>query len=247
MKSRIVIWVQNGCKCIGCSSSWSLGCLGAAAHCPASWDSMGITSPENIKTQSTVYPEYISLSHHHKVKKIVSPRRVWVAQSVKLLALAGVMISGSWDGVTVPCSLGCLLFSPSAPPSTCASPFSQINKIFKKYCESQIALICVISSVLSCISFFFLSCISIEERGLPKTDRSAFKDQRNTVQTYWKFCIISPFIVLGVKTDGFKKNFIYLFMRDTERERERERDRPREKQAPCKEPHVGLLMESKLF
>ena len=36
----------------------------------------------------------------------------------------------------------------------------------------------------------------------------------------------------------------YLFMKDTERERERERERQRhrqrEKQAPCREPDVGL-------
>ena len=32
----------------------------------------------------------------------------------------------------------------------------------------------------------------------------------------------------------FKKYFIYLFTRDTERERKRE------KQAPCREPNVGL-------
>ena len=30
-----------------------------------------------------------------------------------------------------------------------------------------------------------------------------------------------------------KKDFIYLFMRDTEHERERQRHRQREKQAPC--------------
>ena len=35
-----------------------------------------------------------------------------------------------------------------------------------------------------------------------------------------------------------KKIFIYLFMRDTERERQRHRQR--EKQAPCREPDVGL-------
>ena len=34
------------------------------------------------------------------------------------------------------------------------------------------------------------------------------------------------------------KDFIYLFMRDTERERQRHRQR--EKQAPCREPKVGL-------
>ena len=32
----------------------------------------------------------------------------------------------------------------------------------------------------------------------------------------------------------------YLFIRDTEGERERQRHRQREKQAPCREPYVGL-------
>ncbi|XP_048961095.1 OX-2 membrane glycoprotein isoform X6 [Canis lupus dingo] len=36
------------------------------------------------------------------------------------------------------------------------------------------------------------------------------------------------------------RDFIYLFMRNTERGRERQRHRQREKQAPCREPHVGL-------
>ena len=36
----------------------------------------------------------------------------------------------------------------------------------------------------------------------------------------------------------FLKDFIYLFMRDTERESQRHRQR--EKQAPCREPDVGL-------
>ena len=35
-----------------------------------------------------------------------------------------------------------------------------------------------------------------------------------------------------------KKDFIYLFMRDTEIESEAETQR--EKQAPCREPNVGL-------
>ena len=38
----------------------------------------------------------------------------------------------------------------------------------------------------------------------------------------------------------FFKDFIYLFMRDTEREREKQRQRQREKQVPCREPSVGL-------
>ena len=36
----------------------------------------------------------------------------------------------------------------------------------------------------------------------------------------------------------FFKDFIYLFMRDTERERRRHRQRERERQAPCREPNV---------
>ena len=36
----------------------------------------------------------------------------------------------------------------------------------------------------------------------------------------------------------FKKDFIYLFMRHTQREKQRHRQR--EKQAPCREPDVGL-------
>ena len=40
--------------------------------------------------------------------------------------------------------------------------------------------------------------------------------------------------------DFLKKDFIYLFMRDTERERERQKYRQREKQASCREPNVGL-------
>ena len=36
----------------------------------------------------------------------------------------------------------------------------------------------------------------------------------------------------------FFKDFIYLFMRDTQKEKQRHRQR--EKQAPCGDPHVGL-------
>ena len=41
-----------------------------------------------------------------------------------------------------------------------------------------------------------------------------------------------------------KKDFIYLFMTHTEREIERQRPRQREKQAPCREPDVGLDLGS---
>ena len=38
--------------------------------------------------------------------------------------------------------------------------------------------------------------------------------------------------------NNFLKDFIYLFMRDTQREKQRHR--PREKQTPHREPDVGL-------
>ena len=49
-----------------------------------------------------------------------------------------------------------------------------------------------------------------------------------------------------ISVSFFKKDFIYLFVRDIQRERERERERQRhrhrerEKQAPCREPDTGL-------
>ena len=53
-----------------------------------------------------------------------------------------------------------------------------------------------------------------------------FIEQRLRVATFVRFL--------------FFQDFIYLFMRDTERERQRQRQR--EKQAPCKEPDVGLIL-----
>ena len=49
-------------------------------------------------------------------------------------------------------------------------------------------------------------------------------------------------LMVVLKIKNIFKDFIYLFMRDTERERERERQRhrQREKQAPCREPAMGL-------
>ena len=38
----------------------------------------------------------------------------------------------------------------------------------------------------------------------------------------------------------FFKDFIYLFLRDTEKGRDREAERQREKQAPCGEPDAEL-------
>ena len=51
-----------------------------------------------------------------------------------------------------------------------------------------------------------------------------------------------PGSVSSLWDTGFFKDFIYLFVRDTEteRERERQRHRQREKQAPCRKPDGGL-------
>ena len=49
-----------------------------------------------------------------------------------------------------------------------------------------------------------------------------------------------PGVTAGSPYFLFFKDFIYLFMRDTEREREKQRHRQREKQAPCREPDLGL-------
>ena len=46
--------------------------------------------------------------------------------------------------------------------------------------------------------------------------------------------------VLGGSSFFFVLFFSNLFMRDTERERGGQRHRQREKQAPCREPDVGL-------
>ena len=54
-------------------------------------------------------------------------------------------------------------------------------------------------------------------------------------------------ILFFIRNEIFlKKYFIYLFMKDRERERQRERERERqrhrqrEKQAPCRDPDLGL-------
>ena len=54
---------------------------------------------------------------------------------------------------------------------------------------------------------------------------------------YSQDCVLKYIYFLKYKMDFFK-DFIYLFMRDTERERQRHRQR--EKQTPCEEPDWGL-------
>ena len=66
--------------------------------------------------------------------------------------------------------------------------------------------------------------------------RSSNENQQH--RPFWK---IFSFKKLAL-TPGyfFFKDFVNLFMRDTEREAETGRDRQREKQAPCWEPNLGL-------
>ena len=57
------------------------------------------------------------------------------------------------------------------------------------------------------------------------------------IQVNWlscQFCRFSLFIF------SLFKDFIYLFMRHTERKRQRQRHRQRDKQALCREPNTGL-------
>ena len=58
----------------------------------------------------------------------------WVAQSVKHLPSAQVMISGSWDGALgqAPCSVGSLLLPPPLPPA-CELSLSLSNKIIRSF------------------------------------------------------------------------------------------------------------------
>ena len=77
--------------------------------------------------QSKIHITYDSL-----ILKYARVWGAWVAQSVKPLPLAQLMIPGSWDGA--------LLSRESAFPSTLlsAGALSQINKIFKnKICQSS--------------------------------------------------------------------------------------------------------------
>ena len=59
----------------------------------------------------------------------VKNRDTWVAQLVKYLPLAQVMIPGSWDGVPhwAPCSVRSLLLPLPATPPACALSLCQIN------------------------------------------------------------------------------------------------------------------------
>lgn len=78
---------------------------------------------------------YIHTMDYYSAIKRMKSWDAWVAQSVKWLPLAQVMLSGFWDQVLhwAPPSVGSLLLLSLCLPSVCHSAhlFYQINKIFK--------------------------------------------------------------------------------------------------------------------
>ena len=64
--------------------------------------------------------------------------------------------------------------------------------------------------------------------------------QSHALKTILKVCISSSSLCIIIEGFFFFKDFIYLFMKDTHREREVQRHKQREKQAPHREPDVGL-------
>ena len=63
---------------------------------------------------------------------------------------------------------------------------------------------------------------------------------KNIESSDLKKCMFAIFFKDFIKKNKKIKDFIYLFMRNTDTERERQRPRQREKQAPCREPERGL-------
>ena len=70
-KNRMLVWVQNGCKCVHFYSCYHQLTPVMALCChPQLLERMVLKSPApgKIKVQRTVYTEYILLLHHPKVK-----------------------------------------------------------------------------------------------------------------------------------------------------------------------------------
>ena len=82
-------------------------------------------------------PPACTLSKINKINLLKNNRGAWVSQSVKLVTLAQVIVSGSWDWA--PCGAECRLSgesaSPSASPPACA--LSHINKSLKNNNENK--------------------------------------------------------------------------------------------------------------
>ena len=72
----------------------------------------------------------------------------------------------------------------------------------------------------------------------PLSSNSAECTVRGVPRNLGTTCVLQTLQVIKISDRIFKKDFIYLFMRNTERERQRHRQR--EKWAPCREPNMGL-------
>ena len=85
VKSRVVVWVQNGCKGKSHSPLWSWGWLGAVPPSITIGDQTAcclLGKRSKFKIQSTVFTESVSLVHYHKVEKLLSwGRSVWPKDS----------------------------------------------------------------------------------------------------------------------------------------------------------------------
>ena len=66
-KNRMVLWVQNGCKCIDCLPLWLRGWLRAvvSCHCPASWESIVLPIANLGKDQNSKFEVWFLLSVYH--------------------------------------------------------------------------------------------------------------------------------------------------------------------------------------
>lgn len=73
VNNRMVVWAQNGCKCIGCLSCRLCGCQGAAgpALCPASPESTGphASSPRKDQNLKCGFYCLCTTLPHRKVEK----------------------------------------------------------------------------------------------------------------------------------------------------------------------------------
>jgi len=74
VKNRLVAWVQNGYKCMDCLSLWLPGLLWAAVQCLLPSVVSIISQITSLgEGQNSKYSFYcVSLSHHHKIEKLLS-------------------------------------------------------------------------------------------------------------------------------------------------------------------------------
>lgn len=68
VRKRMVVWLQNGFKCISCLPEWLCGWLGGGAHCccPGSGERILLqSSQEKIKMQNAKFRVRLLLNMYH--------------------------------------------------------------------------------------------------------------------------------------------------------------------------------------